>query len=51
MNYMLYPLIGRPFEVDVFISSLSLAFDYHAEYHYRYVPLYLFLGQSLHANT
>ncbi len=41
MNYRVEPALGRPFEVDVAIPSLSLVFEYNGEYHYHFVPMYL----------
>ncbi len=42
MNFSLVSLIGRSFEFDVFIPTLSLAFEYYGEYHYHFVPVYLY---------
>ncbi len=41
MNYSVKPSVGRAFEVDVFVSSRSIAFEYNGEYHYQFVPVYL----------
>ncbi len=52
MNYCVRPASGRAFEVDLFISSQSLALEYNGEYHYRYVPMYtIVLCISLHHHT
>ncbi len=40
MNYSIVPLETRPFDVDVFVPSLSLALEYNGEYHYKFVPMY-----------
>ncbi len=40
MNYDVKPKSGRPFQVDVFVPSLSIALEYNGEYHYQFVPLY-----------
>ncbi len=39
MNYSVKAEKDR-FEVDVFVSSLSIALEYNGEYHYHYVPVY-----------
>ncbi len=38
MNYSVKS--ERNFEVDVFVPSCSLAFEYNGEYHYQFVALY-----------
>ncbi len=40
MNYSVNLEKGKRFEVDVFIPSRALAFEYNGEYHYKYIPLY-----------
>ncbi len=42
MNYPVV-LTGKPFEVDIFVPSLSLAFEYNGEYHYKFVSMYQIL--------
>ncbi len=40
MNYCITVASGKPFEVDIFIPALSLAFEYNGEYHYQFVSMY-----------
>ncbi len=40
MNHTLKNVDGKSFEVDVFIPSRSLAFEYNGEYHYKFVSMY-----------
>src|SRR5689334_14870287 len=41
LNYFVQGNAKRPFEFDIFIPDLSLAFEYNGEYHYQSVPVYL----------
>ncbi len=40
MNYSARSADGKCFELDIFVPTRSLAFEYNGEYHYQFVPLY-----------
>ncbi len=41
LNHFITPIASRPLEVDIFVPSRALAFEYNGEYHYQFVTVYL----------